>query len=91
MTLTARQLNRATLGRQMLLRRERLGVVEAVHRVVALQAQEHASRCIVLWNRVAGFDLALHEAMQRSLRGRSRDPDRSVRGRRTLRPPLGPT
>ena len=37
MGLTARQLNRATLGRQLLLRRERLGVVEGVHRVMALQ------------------------------------------------------
>lgn len=55
MTLTARQLNRATLGRQMLLRRERLDVVDAVHRVVALQAQEPASPYIALWNRLAGF------------------------------------
>ena len=58
MTLTARQLNRATLGRQLLLRRESLGVVEGVHRVVALQAQEAASPYIALWNRLAGFDPA---------------------------------
>jgi hypothetical protein len=44
MKLTARQLNRATLARQLLLRREPLDVVDAVHRVVALQAQE-APRC----------------------------------------------
>jgi hypothetical protein len=37
--LTHRALNRATLARQLLLRRRRLDVVEAVHRVVALQAQ----------------------------------------------------
>jgi len=39
MRLTARQLNRATLVRQMLLRREAVDVAEAVRRVVALQAQ----------------------------------------------------
>lgn len=54
--LSARALNRATLGRQLLLRREPLSVVEAVRRVVALQAQEAASPYIALWNRVQGFD-----------------------------------
>ena len=56
--LSARQLNRATLGRQLLLRRESLGVVDAVHRVVALQAQEPASPYLALWNRLADFDPA---------------------------------
>jgi hypothetical protein len=37
MGLTAEELNRATLGRQLLLRREPLSVVDAVRRVVALQ------------------------------------------------------
>ncbi len=55
-TLTARQLNRATLARQLLLERERLDVVEAVRRVVALQAQEPASPYIALWNRLVEFD-----------------------------------
>ena len=58
MALTARQLNRATLGRQLLLRRERLAVVDAVRRVAALQAQEAASPYIGLWNRLADFDPA---------------------------------
>jgi hypothetical protein len=58
MRLSARALNRATLARQMLLRREPLAVVDGVHRVVALQAQEPASPYIALWNRVAGFDPA---------------------------------
>ena len=35
-----------------------LGVVDAVHRVVALQAQEPASPYIALWNRLARFDPA---------------------------------
>ena len=56
--LTKRQLNRATLARQLLLRREPLPVTEAVRRVVGLQAQEPASPYLALWNRVAGFDPA---------------------------------
>lgn len=58
MRLTARQLNRATLARQLLLRREPLAVVDAVRRVVALQAQEPASPYVALWNRIEGFDPA---------------------------------
>jgi hypothetical protein len=56
--LTGRQLNRATLGRQLLLRRESLDVVEGLRRVVALQAQEPASPYVALWNRLAAFDPA---------------------------------
>ena len=58
MKVTARQLNRATLGRQLLLRRVPLGVVEAMRHVVALQAQEPASPYLALWNRLEGFDPA---------------------------------
>lgn len=58
MSLTARQLNRATLLRQMLLRRESMAVPEAVRRLVALQAQEAPSPYLALWNRLAGFDPA---------------------------------
>jgi hypothetical protein len=58
MGLTARQLNRATLARQMLLRREPASVVEAVRRVVALQAQEPASPYLALWNRLEDLDPA---------------------------------
>ncbi|MDX3711266.1 winged helix DNA-binding domain-containing protein [Streptomyces europaeiscabiei] len=54
--LTARALNRATLARQLLLNREPLDVVEAVRRIVALQAQQPASPYIALWNRLAPFD-----------------------------------
>jgi hypothetical protein len=38
-TLTVRELNRATLARQMLLEREALAVTPAVERFVGLQAQ----------------------------------------------------
>ncbi|MDX3230672.1 winged helix DNA-binding domain-containing protein [Streptomyces sp. ME19-01-6] len=55
MEITARALNRATLSRQLLLRRESLGVLDAVRRVVALQAQYAASPYLALWNRLVGF------------------------------------
>jgi hypothetical protein len=58
MRLTARQLNRATLARQLLLRREPVDVVEAMRRIVALQAQEPVSPYVALWDRVADFDPA---------------------------------
>jgi hypothetical protein len=56
MELSQRELNRATLARQLLLDRTPMSVVDAVHRVVALQAQEPASPYIALWNRIADFD-----------------------------------
>lgn len=58
MSLTARQLNRATLDRQLLLRREAMDVLDAVHRVAVLQAQEAASPYLALWNRLTDFDPA---------------------------------
>jgi hypothetical protein len=61
--LTARELNRTTLHRQLLLERADLPIPEAVHRVTALQAQEPASPYLALWARVAAFDpTALDEA-----------------------------
>ena len=58
MRLTERQLNRATLARQLLLEREPMPVVDAVRRIVAIQAQEPPSPFIALWNRIDGFDPA---------------------------------
>ena len=55
MPVTARHLNRATLDRQLLLRRDPISVDDAVRRIVAIQAQEPASPYIALWNRVARF------------------------------------
>ncbi|CAL9367160.1 hypothetical protein SUDANB1_00785 [Streptomyces sp. enrichment culture] len=55
MDITAQELNRATLGRQLLLGREVMEAGEAVRRVVALQAQHAASPYVALWNRLAGF------------------------------------
>ena len=58
MSLTAGELNRATLARQLLLERASLSAADAVRRVVALQAQLPASPYVALWNRLAGFDPA---------------------------------
>ncbi|MGW4892630.1 winged helix DNA-binding domain-containing protein [Kitasatospora sp. NPDC004240] len=58
MTITAKELNRATLARQLLLGRERLDVGRALRRVVAVQAQQPASPYLALWNRIEGFDPA---------------------------------
>jgi hypothetical protein len=57
-SISARGLNRATLARQLLLRREPLGVADGVRRAVALQAQQAASPYLALWNRLADFDPA---------------------------------
>ena len=56
--LTLRELNRAMLARQMLLARETVGVVPAIERLAALQAQWAPSPYIALWTRVQGFDRA---------------------------------
>ncbi|HWF74247.1 MAG TPA: winged helix DNA-binding domain-containing protein [Solirubrobacteraceae bacterium] len=65
-TLTTRELNRATLARQLLLDRAEIPVPEAVERLGGLQAQEPKPPFIGLWTRLAGFreaDLAraLHD------------------------------
>jgi Winged helix DNA-binding domain len=65
--LTLRELNRALLERQMLLKRKRLGVQEAVERLCALQAQYSLSPYIALWTRLAGFQ---REQLTRALEGR---------------------
>ena len=56
--LTLRELNRATLARQLLLERASLPVVTAIERLAALQAQWAPSPYIALWSRLAKFDRA---------------------------------
>ena len=65
--LSARELNRATLARQMLLERAAgVGVPAAVERVGGMQAQEPKHPYIGLWSRVAGFEAdALRRALAR--------------------------
>ncbi|MGH2491631.1 MAG: winged helix DNA-binding domain-containing protein [Candidatus Limnocylindria bacterium] len=53
--LTLRELNRALLARQMLLTRQRVGVVDAVERLACLQGQWAPSPYVALWTRLAGF------------------------------------
>ena len=53
--LTQRELNRATLARQLLLKRVRLGTVPALERVAGLQSQLAATAYVGLWTRLHGF------------------------------------
>lgn len=65
--LTARELNRATLARQLLLRRQRLPVPLALERVGGLQAQKVTSPYLGLLARLDGFN---HTGLTRALEGR---------------------
>ena len=54
-SLTLRELNRATLARQMLLDRDTLPVLDAVERLVGLQAQVVSPPYVGLWTRLRDF------------------------------------
>src|SRR5262249_744450 len=58
---------RATLARQMLLKREATTVVRAVERLAGMQAQQPKPPFVGLWSRVEGFQ---REALGRALLGR---------------------
>lgn len=65
-TLSIRQLNRATLARQMLLSREPVAATAAVERLAGLQAQLARPPFVGLWTRVEGFRRSdLIEALRR--------------------------
>lgn len=53
--LTLRELNRATLARQMLLERADLPITAGIERQVGLQAQQALSPYVALWTRLQNF------------------------------------
>ncbi len=72
--LSRRALNRATLARQMLLRRESITPVAAVERLAGMQAQVPKPPFIGLWSRLEGFQredlvraLARHDIIRATL------------------------
>jgi hypothetical protein len=66
--LTERALNRALLGRQLLLERASLPIPRALERVGGLQAQYAPSMYLGLWSRLEGFE---RDALTRALERRS--------------------
>jgi hypothetical protein len=63
---TRRELNRATLARQLLLERSRLSVPKAVERLAAMQAQAPNAPYVGLWSRLESFDRSkLTRALER--------------------------
>jgi len=63
-TLSQRQLNRVTLGRQLLLGRATATVSDAVGGLAGLQSQEPGPPYLALWTRLAGFTRPdLHDAL----------------------------
>ncbi len=66
--LTLRELNRATLARQLLLGRVPLDIPTAVHRLGALQAQRPRAPYVALAARIEGFE---REGLNRALHDRT--------------------
>jgi hypothetical protein len=62
--LTVRELNRATLARQLLLQRKRLRPVAVVERLVGMQAQWPPAPYVGIWTRTTSFRRA---ALEREL------------------------
>jgi hypothetical protein len=69
--LTLREQNRVTLARQMLLKRENVSALEAVERLVALQAQVTSPPYVGLWTRLKEFR---REKLTRSCRSDASGP-----------------
>jgi DNA glycosylase AlkZ-like len=63
-TLTLRELNRATLARQLLLARKRLSPIAVIEHLVGMQAQWPAAPYVGIWTRAASFK---REVLEREL------------------------
>ncbi|HEX5938419.1 MAG TPA: winged helix DNA-binding domain-containing protein [Actinomycetota bacterium] len=63
--LTLRELNRATLARQLLLERKRLSPTAVIERLVGMQAQSPRAPYIGIWTRATGFR---RQALERRIR-----------------------
>ena len=94
--LTIRELNRATLARQLLLERAALPPADAIERLVGIQAQVPMDPYIGLWTRLKGFDpvelsdlLTSRNAVRASLM-RATIHLVTARDMRTLRPLMEP-
>jgi hypothetical protein len=66
--LTGRELNRALLARQLLLRRGRMTLPKALERIGGLQAQYAPAMYVGLWSRLEGFE---RERLTRALTRRT--------------------
>jgi hypothetical protein len=66
--LSQHELNRALLGRQLLLERASLPLARAVERMGGIQSQYAPSSYVGLWSRLEGFE---REALTRALERRS--------------------
>jgi len=62
--LTLRELNRATLSRQLLMQRRRLSPAALIERLVGMQAQWPSAPYVGMWSRIANFH---REALEREL------------------------
>jgi hypothetical protein len=89
-----RELNRATLARQMLLAREKVPATRAIERLVGVQAQWPKPPFIGLWSRVTGFEreqlakLYQQRKLVRATTMRCTLHTMSAADYRTFRPPL---